>query len=117
MVSRIITSQGFLTVDAGILSAGGCHCQGSWTGGQDVCVADGPGEINIPSLVTNANASHTQRGLGERPSSLSSGCYHLTGDLCNLVLTGVRVFRKRGAALLSLLPLPFSNLSGVIETC
>lgn len=82
-----------------------------------VCVADGPGEINIPSLATKANASHTQRGLGERPPRLSSGCYHLTGDLGNLDLTGVRVFRKQGPALLSLLPLPFSSLSGVIETC
>ena len=41
----------------------------------------------------------------------------MTGDLYDLGLTGVGMFRNRGPALLSLLPLPFSNLSGTIEVC
>ena len=53
--------------------------------GAGMCVDDGPSEINILSLIIHAKT--TFRGLGERHSTLSSGCYHMTGDLCDLVPT------------------------------
>ena len=48
-----------------------------------MCVDNGPGEINTPSLITHANA--TLEGLG-RALPLSSGCSHMTGELCDLAL-------------------------------
>lgn len=100
MVSRIIRNQEIPLCEGWILTEAGVLAEGVGRGaGMCVWTTDSPGEINIPSLITHANT--TLRELG-RGLHLSSGPSHVTGDLCDLVLTGERrEFRKQGPAHLS----------------